>query len=171
MAVTRLERVAYPSPWLRGRARVWQRTSLTLVARWQAGQLDRRLAAGASPSANALLAIHAERITGRRSRSRVAAGLARALRDAQAARPGFSAAVRPHRGEVVAARVVLETLERRLRAAEPVSPRGVALLRLLLTDGASPLYRPGESGTLGSDLRAAAAALERAAGLDERVAR
>jgi len=60
----------------------------------------------------------------------------------------------------MAARTVLATLGRRLRAPEPVSPRGVALLESLLTDGTSPLYLPTERGALGSRLRAAAAALE-----------
>lgn len=93
-------------------------------------------------------------------RARVAAGLARAVRDAEAGTRGFSAAVRPDRREVIGARTVLATLDRRLRATEPVSARGVALLELLLTDGTSSLYRPAEPGALGSELRAAAAALE-----------
>jgi hypothetical protein len=170
MAVSRLERAAYPPFGLRSRARLWQRVYHAFAATFYAGQLDRQLAGGASPGASAVLAIHAERITGGRSRARVADGLARVRRDAQVAQPGFTAAIRPHRSEVIAARVVLEILERRLRAPEPVTARGVALLRVLLTDGASPLYRPGDLGALGSDLRAAAAALERVAGLDERVA-
>jgi hypothetical protein len=90
----------------------------------------------------------------------VAAGLTRAADDAVAGPHAFSAAVRPDAREVVAARVVLATLDRRLRASEPVSARGVALLESLLTDGISPLYRPTEPGALGSRLRAAAAALE-----------
>jgi hypothetical protein len=90
----------------------------------------------------------------------VAAGLARAVRDAEATSRGFSAAIRPDRREVIAARIVLHTLDRRLRAAEPVSAQGIAMLESLLTDGASPLYRPAEPGALGSWLRAAAAALE-----------
>jgi hypothetical protein len=73
----------------------------------------------------------------------------------------LSAAVRPHRREVIAARTVLTTLSRRLRGAEPVSAQGVALLELLLTDGTGPLYLPAEPGALGSQVRAAAAALER----------
>jgi hypothetical protein len=165
MAVTRLEHVVHPPVGLRPRARPWLRFYRALVAHWYAGQLDRRLAEGASPRASALLAIHAERITGRRSRARVADGLARARRDAHAAQPGISAAIPPNASEVRAARIVLGTLERRLLAPEPVTPRGVALLRILLTDGASPLYRPGERGALGSDLRAAAAALEEQAAL------
>jgi hypothetical protein len=93
-------------------------------------------------------------------RERVAAGLTRAVRDAEAGTPGFSAAVRPDRREVIAARTVLAALDHRLRGGEPVSPRGVALLESLLTDGASPLYRPAQPGALGSWLRAAAAALD-----------
>jgi hypothetical protein len=73
---------------------------------------------------------------------------------------GFSAAVGPNRRELLAARTVLGALERRLRAPEPVAARGVALLYTLLTDASSALYRPGEPGALGSELRAAAAALE-----------
>ncbi|HET7048210.1 MAG TPA: hypothetical protein VFI54_08090 [Solirubrobacteraceae bacterium] len=55
---------------------------------------------------------------------------------------------------------MLATLDRRLRAPEPVTAHGVALLESLLTDGTSPLYHPAEPGALGSHLRAAAAALE-----------
>jgi hypothetical protein len=131
-----------------------------LIACWRAGELDRQLAAGASPSASALLAIRSRRLIGRGRRARVAAGLARAAHDAAAIQPAFSAAVRPDRAEVIAARTVLATLTRRLRAPAPVSARGVALLESLLSDGTSALYRPTEPGALGSHLRAAAAALE-----------
>ena len=133
---------------------------LALISGWHADELDDQLAAGASPGASAILTIRSERLISRRYRARVAAGLARVVRDAEATTRGFSAAVRPDRREVIAARTVLATLDRRLRAAEPVSPRGVAMLQSLLTDGASPLYRPTEVGALGSRLRAAAAALE-----------
>jgi hypothetical protein len=132
---------------------------LSLVAIWRAAELDRELAAGTRPAAGTLLALHGDRITSRRGRARVADGLARALRDALAG-PGFSAAVRPDRDEVRAARTVLAVLDRRLRGPQPVSAQGVALLRELLVDGAGPLYRCREPGTLGSRLRSAAAALE-----------
>jgi len=86
---------------------------------------------------------------------------------------GFTAAIPPDRREVLAARVVIVVLDRRLRSAEPVDPRGIALLQTLLTDGASALYLPGAPGALGSQLRAAAAALEPAGRLTRsaRVAR
>jgi hypothetical protein len=90
----------------------------------------------------------------------VADGLARAMRDARARTVGFSAAVGPDRRELLAADTVLRALERRLRASEPVSVRGAAPLYVLLSDGSSSLYRSGGAGELGSQLRAAAAALE-----------
>lgn len=160
MAGSRLERVVCPPFSLSFDAGSWQRIQLKPVVWWRAGQLDRLLAAGASPHASAALGLRAQQITARRSRMRLADGLARAIRDAQDTTAGFSASVRPHRQEVLAARTVLATLQRRLRASEPVTACGVALLRTLLTDGTSVLYRPSEAGALGSQLRAAAAALE-----------
>lgn len=159
ITVFRLERLAssWVARWLGvGRARrVW----LALVVWCRAAQLDRQLAAGASPQSSPWIGLRAQRITGRRSRGRVAGGLARALSRAEDITPG-TAATWPHRQEVFAARIVLRALDRRLRAPEPVMARGVAMLKVLLTDGASPLYRLGEPGALGSHLRAAAAALE-----------
>jgi hypothetical protein len=160
MSVADLDRVSYPPLSLRREGSRWWRVRLGLIASWRAAELDRQLAAGASAGASALLAIRSQRITGRRYRARVAAGLARAVRDAHNTTHGLSAAIRPDRREVVAARTVLATLYRRLRADEPVSAQGVALLEALLTDGTSALYRPTEDGALGSQLRAAAAALE-----------
>jgi len=160
MSVADLERISYPPLSLRAGGGRRRRVRLALIAAWRAAELDRQLAGGASPGANALLAIRSRRLTSRRYRERMAAGLARAVRDAEATTRGFSAAVRPDQREVIAARTVLATLDRRLRAAEPVSAQGVAELELLLTDGTSPLYRPTEPGALGSRLRAAAAALE-----------
>jgi hypothetical protein len=133
---------------------------LALIVYWRAEELDRKLAAGASPGDNALLALRGQRITSPRNRARTAAGLERVLRHAQATDHGFSAAVAPDRREVLAARTVLAAVDRRLRRTEPVTAQGMAMLRSLLTDGASALYRPAEPGALGSVLRAAAAALE-----------
>ena len=132
---------------------------LALIACCCATKLDRQLAAGARPGPGTLLAVHGQRITSRHGRARVADGLARAVRDALAS-PRASAAVPPDRRELLAARTVLAVLDRRLRAAEPITAQGVALLRELLIDGAGPLYRCSEPGALGSRLRAAAAILE-----------
>jgi hypothetical protein len=166
MSVTDLKPLSYPQLSVRRGADRRLRVRLTLIARLRAGELDSQLAAGVSPAASALLATRAQRLTSRRFRKRVAAGLTRALCDAETGTGGFSAAIRPHRHEVLAARAVIATLERRLRDAEPVSVQGVALLEVLLTDGTSPLYRPTEPGALGSRLRAAAAALTPSARAD-----
>ena len=160
MALSRLERVAYLPLSLRLGGGWRQRVRVALISWWRAGLPGRRLAAGASPRAGPVLALRAQTLMARPSRERVADGLARAIRDARAGTPGFGAARRSHRQELLAASTVIGTLERRLRAGGLVSARRVALLRVLLSDGADPLYRPRERGALGSQLGAAAAALE-----------
>jgi len=160
MSVADPERLSYLPLSLRSGGGYWRRARLMVAAGWRAGALDRQLAAGVSPGASPLLAIRGRRLTSRRFRRRIAAGLERVVRDAEATTRGFTASVRPDRREVLAARTLLATLDRRLRADEPVTPQGIALLESLLTDGTSPLYRPTEPGALGSRLRAAAAALD-----------
>lgn len=159
-SVSPLERVAFPSGPLGFGADRWRRVRFALIVRCRAAQLDRQLAAGNNPQTSAVIGLRAQRITGERSRKRLADGLTRALSSAKDITPGFTAAVRPNSREVLAARIVLAALDRRLRAPEPVTPHGMAMLQVLLTEGTSPLYRPCEPGALGSRLRAAAAALE-----------
>jgi hypothetical protein len=130
------------------------------VAHWFAGSVDRELAAGVSPWVSAVVERRAAQLICGRSRRRVAAGLARALRDSTRGPLSWTAVVAPDRHEVSAAHVVLKALSVRLGDDQPVDPRGMAMLRLLLTDGNGPLYQPIGPGSLGSYLRAAAAALE-----------
>jgi hypothetical protein len=160
MAVSGLERVASPQVRIRLGAGWWRRFRLALIVGCRASQLDRELATGTTPQHSAVIGLRARRITAQRSRERVAAGLLRALGSAAENSPGFSAAVRPHRREVLDARIVLTAVAQRLLAPEAVTAHGVAMLQVLLTEGESPLYRPSEAGALGSRLRAAAAALE-----------
>lgn len=133
---------------------------LHITASLRSTALDRELAAGVDPYTSPVLALRAAQLTGPRGRRLVTDGLAGALRRATDATPGFSAAVRPQARELRDAAAVLTALEARLRSSAPVSPRGAALLRVLLTDAASPLYQPSGRGELASQLRAAAAALE-----------
>lgn len=137
----------------------WRRLRLALIVGWRAAELDRRLAAGVSPWHSDELALRARRISRRRSRSRLADGLSRAVRAGEEV-TGFSAAARPHPGEVLEARSRLLTIARRLRAPEPVAARGVAMVQMLLTDATSPLYQPAGQGALARHIRAAAAAIE-----------
>jgi hypothetical protein len=132
---------------------------LHLYAAWHSPALDHALAEGVDPHTSAVLALRARKLTGTRARKRVADGLAGALRSAQDTRPGITAAVRPDARELLDARIALTAVERRLRGSEAVTAQGVAMLGLLLTDAASPLYLPSGPGELASRLRAAAAAL------------
>jgi hypothetical protein len=111
-------------------------------------RLDRDLAAGRRPGSSPAHARRARRLVAPRGRRRLAAGLERPLAAAVAPRPVYSAAVPPHRGEVRAAREDLEALVERLRDERPVTARGVALVSLLLSDGASPAYAPRRPGAL-----------------------
>ena len=160
MAVSPLEHAT--SPWAAPSSRSRRRGRIRATASaWINGwELDRQLAAGCDPESDAALEARARRITTRRSRRRLADGLARVLRTVEPARPGFTAAARPDAAEVLAARTVLASVEHRLRCNDQIAPPGAAMLGLLLTDCAGPLYNPTGPGELGSRLRAAAAALE-----------
>lgn len=131
-----------------------------LLVHWHAATLDRELALGASPHADPLLSARARQLTAARSRRRLAAGLRRALRDADHGLPGLTAVVAVDRHEVSGARAVIGALQRRLGDGRPVRARGAAMLQIVLSDGNGPLYAPVGAGSLGSHLRAAAAALE-----------
>jgi hypothetical protein len=160
MAVTDLNRSVAPWASLRSRVRRGRSIRLAILSRLQAGELDRQIAAGVDLRSSPLLATRARSLVRARRRNHLAAGLARGLKSAERGGQRLSTALAPDRREVLAARVVIGALERRLRSSEPVDPRGVAILQTLLTDGESALYRPSEAGALGSRLRAAAVALE-----------
>jgi hypothetical protein len=113
--------------------RVWSR--LTAV------QLDARLATGQGPRASAAFACRAKQLVSGRSRRQLAAAVERVcLRRHE--RAVFSAAIPTDGQAIEIARPALEQLARALRCSESVQPGGVALTRVLLTDGTSPLYRP-----------------------------
>ncbi len=63
-----------------------------------------------------------------------------------------------HRANIASAEALIDEVTRRLHAPEPVSTRGMARLRQLLSTGTSPLYRHGR-GDLAGRLSAALAAL------------
>jgi hypothetical protein len=123
-------------------------------------RLDRELARGADPDATPALKLRAAQLTSTRRRASLARALQHLL-DTDARRPWtLSAAVPPHLGEVRTARPELEALILKLRSAGDVSPREMASLRALLTDGDGPLYRPAEHGALARELRTVAGPVE-----------
>ena len=134
---------------LLGPARVWL----------QRGLLDRRLARGADPGTSPELTRRARQLTSRRCRAGLVAGLRSVIEEADEPRRAFSAAVPVRRQEILRERQSLVALAEDLLSEDEFSPRGIALIERLLTDGASPLYTPGPSGDLHRALIHARAAL------------
>ncbi len=143
----------------------WER----VLARGQAARLDRELAEGASPEANATLAARAARLTSTEFRRDLAASLRRILAAAGEPVPAADARVplgsaRPIRVPVRTTRVsqsapLLAELASRLLEPGPVPVGGVAMVARLLADGTGPLYREAARDDLGAVAEQAAAAL------------
>ena len=131
------------------RARFRERLGARLGASW----LDVELARGVPPETRATLALRANTLAGTRTRRALARSLWRVLDDArQGSRPGRGQ-IATLRADVLAAADELERLIARLLAPGIVAARGCARARMLLIDGAGPLYFRSAS----HDLAAAAA--------------
>ena len=132
-----------------GPARVWLRK----------GSLDRRIAEGADPHGNPELARRALQLSSPRFRAGLAADLLRIVEAAEEARPVLTSQVPLNRHEIRAERELFAELARDLRSSDAVSPRGVAMVERLLTDGYSPCYATSREGELRLAMRHARAAL------------
>jgi len=123
-----------------------------LATRLRARSLDRALAAGAAPEDDAALALRAQMLVRACVREELAVALRSLLRDARTPnRAPIHTRAPLARAQVVEAEPELARLASRLQAVGPVEPRGVAQVRILLTDGTGPLY----AGAPRQDLRAA----------------
>jgi hypothetical protein len=131
-----------------------------LAARWRAGSLERELARGTAPETGAALALRAQWLIGPAARVMLARRLLALVGDARRRNVWPGAKVRPPRQAIVAAAPDLDLIATRLLAPGPVSARGVAQVRLLLTDGCGPLYFDGSSVDLRSALARALEGLE-----------
>lgn len=129
-----------------------------LKARLLAGRFDRMLAVGAPAPAGSALAVHAARLTSVDEREALAATLRRSLDDARNRDARLSSRVPLNVPNIVAAEDRIDQVALRLHSPRPVAARGVARLRLVLADGAGPMYRCGR-GDLDGRLGAALAAL------------
>jgi hypothetical protein len=109
------------------------------------GRLDRELAAGADPNATALRRERARKLLGERMRREIAASLERLLADAECSPAPFSSRVPIARNAIRDSRCDLEDVVRRLKEPAYISPQGVAMLNLLLSDGTSPFFTPDPS--------------------------
>lgn len=137
------------------------RATARVRARVCARQLDRALAEGVSPDSSADLSVRAHDLIGSRVRHMLAQAIRRLVQEASShsLRPmHFSVPV--CRSKVCRSRRTLEELADRLVSGEPLDARGVAQLRLLLSDGAGPLYDHPSANDLEPALERVKVALE-----------
>src|SRR3954452_19707961 len=126
-----------------------------LIALLRANQFDRMLAVGAPVPAGSALAVHAARLTSVDEREALARSLRHVLADARDRTVLMSSRTELNVPNISAARGRIDQITLRLHSPRPVTSRGVARLRLLLADGAGPLYRYGRGdleGRLGAAL-------------------
>jgi hypothetical protein len=124
----------------------WERC----VSHVRAYKLDHDIAAGASPESSALLALRAQALVRPAMRQRLARSLEQLLEEAT---PGhgpqpWRLRVRVRGDRILGAADALQILIDRLLAPAPVPARGMAGVRILLTDGAGPLYYPSNNDNL-----------------------
>ncbi|MGX9792017.1 hypothetical protein [Mycobacterium sp. MMS18-G62] len=129
-----------------------------LVAWLRAAELDHQLALGVPAPAGSALAVHQARLTSTAEREAVARTLRRAVQDADAGAVPLSPRIPVHANNIAGAAGLIEKITLRLHSPRPVSARGMARLRRLLSDGSGPLYRYGR-GDLAGRLGAALAEL------------
>ncbi len=135
------------------------RASLTTraLARLRAGKYDRQVELGEPMALGSPLAVHMARLGSATERRALAESLWAALRAAKSdGRP--AAGIPVHRSRVIGTEDLIDEVAVRLVLAAPVKVRGVARLRLLLSDGTGPLYETGR-GSLNAALRGVLAAL------------
>jgi hypothetical protein len=126
-----------------------------LTARLRAGRFDRMLAVGVPAPASSALAVHAHRLISVDEREAIARSLRDAVHDARCGGPVLSSRIPVHRANIAEAEDLIDKVTLRLHSPRPVSARGMARLRQLLSDGNGPMYRYGRgdlTGRLGAAL-------------------
>ena len=126
-----------------------------LLVRWRAPSLDAQLAAGDSPEGRRGRAVRASLLVDPAARFELASCWQAVLDRVSAASRWTDPRMPLMRSRVAAATAEIRQLIGALRASAPVSARGVAMARRLLTDGTGPLYNAQSTLDLGVTLRAA----------------
>ena len=129
-----------------------------VVARLRADRFDRMLAVGVPAPAGTALAAHEVRLKSPSEREAITRSLRQAVHDAHNGGTPLCSRVPVHQANVAAAEDVIDAITLRLHSPHPVSPRGMARLRHILSDGSGPLYLYGQGDLVGR-LGAALAAL------------
>jgi hypothetical protein len=126
-----------------------------VTARLRAYQLDRQLAVGVPAPAGSALAVHQARLTSVAEREAIARALRQAVQDSHAGGTPLSPRIPVHITNIAAAEDQIDRITLRLHSPRPVSARGMARLRIVLSDGCGPMYESGRgdlSGRLGAAL-------------------
>lgn len=108
------------------------------AARLRRDKLDRALIAGADPAASRLMAARTAELGRRSTRARLADGLERLARSADARRE--RSRILPSRAAVSRNRSDLLELAGTLRSDVPLYARGLAMLNVILTDGTAGAF-------------------------------
>jgi hypothetical protein len=132
--------------------------SSRLKARLFAGRLDREVEVGIVPLPGSSLAVHIARLTSVEEREALSRTMREALSELRRDRRGFSPRIPVHPERLASCRGVIDDITLLLHSPRPVRARGMARLRLLLSDGTGPLYHSGR-GSLAAELRGVLAAL------------
>jgi hypothetical protein len=129
-----------------------------VTARLRAYQFDRQLAVGVPAPVGSGLAVHQARLTSVAEREAIASALRQAVRDARSGGTPLASRVPVHSTNVAAAEDLIDAITLRLHSPRPVSARGMARLRVVLSNGCGPMYERGRGDLVGR-LGAALAAL------------
>lgn len=126
-----------------------------LIARLRAGKFDRMLAVGVPAPQGTAIAVHEARLTSVTEREAIARALRQSVLDAKTGGTPLSPRIPVHSDNVAEAEDVIDAITLRLHSPQPVSARGMARLRNLLSDGLGPMYQYGRGdlkGRLGAAL-------------------
>jgi hypothetical protein len=133
----------YPVPRFRAATEPTRRSLGRRVSVWfHRIDLDEQLAAGAQPSAGSLLHDRADQLGSRSERTKIARAFEKTLDEAR--KPARIHGMPLRRREIRNCDEDIIALDRRLNDATPIDVQGAAMAELLITDGASPLYRAGD---------------------------
>jgi hypothetical protein len=121
--------------------------------------LDEALSDGIDPSTSKRLARRAGKLCEPDMRNKAARGIERVVETADELPGPLTPTVPLNRKAIGELRPLLLSLADDLRTEDQVSPRGVAMIRMLLRDGYSPLYGSADPRGLEEELRRARVAL------------
>jgi hypothetical protein len=129
-----------------------------LQARLFAAKFDRQIEDGVVPTPGSPLAAHVMRLTSVRERESLARAFRRVAQSGERRPTVVDLRIPVLSSRVLECKDVIDDITLRLHSPRPVQAKGMARLRMLLSDGTGPLYFEGQ-GSLAGRVRGALAAL------------